>query len=410
MPESEARAISGLLGFAQRERKRVRLLSDSGPSKSLKQSLFQSPSSSSTVMPGKRSLSRSARRRFRRKKRRTTVTVVKKRFRNGRRVSTVRFRKGRRFGSRRRGIKKNRLRTMITDILQQNRIWQYSVAETAEVSLPIAAAPAYIYYTLAERDRTTTASVPGMGSTYAVNHILNMAHICHESAAGKLSTHFVVHSYMMKTRLMNESNGFVTITAYRCRYREDIGLNTSATVITPMQLFGDGLIEQGLTPTVQPNALYQASGPVVTPFMSPSFCQKINVDRTKVLKIGPGKQRVLMMRSNRPRRFRPGKYIDTTNQIVTYLTALKTTSSVRNARFWLFKIEGQLADTAAAASNVTMTNPRISFFTEYSYNYKCIDPNFTDITQAGVANFSASLGSQAFVNTLTGVATTHVNV
>jgi len=305
-----------------------------------------------------------------------------------------------------------KVRAAIMDILQQDKIFTYSCAETVVMPVTTVDQPNYVYKLISCRATGSAALNQGRGGTYPHSHVCVMADNCHAGAAGNLTTRFLVPKYKYTTRIMNESNGFATITAYQCRWREDMGSNS-----TPLELFNTGLLENSITPgTLTLNnsywvpSLVPTEGQILKPFQSPKFCQHINIDRQKVFKLGPGKQILVSLSSKKRRQFRPGKYITPTSAAQTFLTAPQTIYHLKNSRFWLFRVEGQLADTVAAAGNVTMTHPSVSFFSEYETHFKCLDPNVSQIISGGCAGLAAGAAlTEAFTNTLTGGVTTFAN-
>jgi len=308
--------------------------------------------------------------------------------------------KRRRGGKPRRG-NKQQVRGAIMDILQQDRIFTYTAGEIVDCPVATANQPNYVYKLLGCRGVAATTLYESAGETYAQPHISIMANVCHP-AVGNLTTNFLVNEYKYQTRILNESTGFVTIHAYKCRWREDMSVNTSA-----INLFQLGLIENNMTGgTATANASLWtpsgAEGQVITPFMSPNFCQYVKVDKVLKVVLGPGKQKTLSLNSKKRRIFRPGKYVAPTDQTTSYITAAVRVFHIKNSRFWMLRVEGQLADTAPDAGLITMTHPKLAMLSEYQYHFKCVDPNISAVTSGGCAGLAAGIAlTESIVNPLT---------
>lgn len=280
----------------------------------------------------------------------------------------------------------------IQDKIAPSNYWTFSVAERITCTAATATTPGIAYFCPSSRNVGSVASgYTSAGGSYPISHLLEMAYNIN-NIAGTLNDRFVVKKYHHRHTLLNNSNGIAQLTLYKLITRDDI---SNSAPFHPIGYINASLIEYG-------GVVNSIGDNEKTPYDYPKLTACFKIASAKKFILEPGQTKVLTMRSRGRRQFNMAKYVAPVDQGSTYRTVPFTCGFPRNSVCYLFKLEGQLADTAASAGNITFTAPSVSCYTEYYYDYKVCSPTKGVDIHAGTVGLSAAGAGPHLVVPLTG--------
>nr|WAE42604.1 MAG: capsid protein [Cressdnaviricota sp.] len=306
----------------------------------------------------------------------------------------------------RRSLSRVPSRAALLDRIAPKIVYSTAVGDRFDVPATTTNQPGSGYYIPSCRSVGANAlpptPVPAQGGSYPIPHLLEMQYYF-DSAAGNLSSAFVVSGYRHKHTLVNMSSSSTEVTVYKCLVRDVIPVN--ATFSTPLDMLVAGMVESGSAAAVGMTSPAQLAGG--SPYDFPTFCQNYKILSQVHHVFAPGEEKIMWLTSKKRRMFRLGRWATPSDQTTTWRSAgILSICCIKNHTFLMFKVKGHLADTTVGAGNLTFTNPGINCFTEYHYDMKSITPNSQSIWNGGILGITASGGTAHSIEELTGADTT----
>lgn len=223
---------------------------------------------------------------------------------------------------------------------------------------------------------------------YAVDHILKIANQINTAVAStsQLDQKYFITNVQFKQILTNQSTAQANITAYYCKWRNDI-VNLES-FIDPRSLLGDGFYIKGISAGGRGSTNNGLNMNDLSPFQSGKFCEEVKIYNVKKVTIKPGFSHQFKLSAFKTKLIRPGRLVTATTTGQNFLTADQNYSHMEYSKFILFKITGQPTNDAVTLANVGTTTPKIDSNTQIIYTWKYIQDITPDIYRE-VANFTS---------------------
>lgn len=281
----------------------------------------------------------------------------------------------------------------IIDKIVPTQIWTTIIAQHFSCPTTLLNSPGQLYFIPAARVRGVTPTIDlNGGSSYPLHHLMEMLYLAGSGATGgTLDGKLVVHNYAHKHTIVNMSNGQTKLTRYTLVAREDVVVLTGLTDPVAMMTTSDWA-----TNNTANNDF------ALTPYDQPTLTTYFKIVGVKHRTLSPGEQVVDLLKSGKRRMFNATRYAIPTDNTTTYRTVPVCYKYVKNTRLFMYRLQGQLADTASLAGNVTYTNPAVNITTEYRYHFKLQQPFNHTTFNDGIQGLAASAGVAHFIEVQTG--------
>jgi hypothetical protein len=208
------------------------------------------------------------------------------------------------------------------------------------------------------------------------------------NSAGNLALQLIIHDVRIVHQIVNQSTGIAYLDLYYCRARRDYGPTTPGATT----LLQDGFALNGITSTT-------ANSADITPFQSAAFCSLFKIYKVKNIKMDAGHERTFMVSSKRRRLIDMARLLLPTDQTTNMLNAPIGTIGLKNNKFILYRLRGQLAtDTNSVTTTLITTPPKILFTTRYLAKFQYISDFRSTVYHQGAVGFTAQVGNAQIID------------
>lgn len=177
-----------------------------------------------------------------------------------------------------------------------------------------------------------------------------------------------------KQEIRNQSNEPVTLTAFTCRTRANVYLDTSAVEkdYNIYYYLGTGFAENGMDATNRTATNQTLTDSRISPFQSRFFCRHFKIVRVKRYHIQPGNI-LTTQNKTRWRSFQPADITRNLDTSTAFTARSKMYNNIRGEQFVLWKLQGNIGGIDGQATfekNIGQTTPTVIMRTFRKYAFK----------------------------------------